>query len=80
MNLRHIHQYELGIDIFILVVKFGTCANLILTDPIEEKSLIDIVKKTLPRLYLFKRRKIIIESSQGSFIYKLKRQTTIFIN
>lgn len=44
MNLRHIHQYELGIDIFILVVKFGTCANLILTDPIEEKSLIDIVK------------------------------------
>lgn len=45
MNLRHIHQYELGIDIFILVVKFVTCANLILTDPIEEKSLIDIVKK-----------------------------------
>lgn len=79
MNLRHIHQYELGIDIFILVVKFGTCANLILTDPVEEKSLIDILK-TFPRLSLFKRRKIIIESSQGSFIYKLKRQTTIFIN
>lgn len=79
MNLRHIHQYELGIDIFILVVKFGTCANLILTDPVEEKSLIDILK-TFPRLSLSKRRKIIIESSQGSFIYKLKRQTTIFVN
>lgn len=52
---------------------------LILTDSIEEKSLINIVK-TLPRLSLFKRRKIVIDSSQDSFIYKLKRQTTIFVN
>lgn len=66
MNLRHIHQYELGIDIFILVLLLSLVlvyANLILTDPIEEKSLIDIIK-ILPRLSLLKRRKIIIESSQ----------------
>lgn len=66
MNLRHIHQYELGIDIFILVLLLSLVlvyANLILTDPIEEKSLIDIIK-ILPRLSLLKRRKIITESSQ----------------
>lgn len=66
MNLRHIHQYELGIDIFILALLLSLVlvyANLILTDPIEEKSLIDIIK-ILPRLSLLKRRKIITESSQ----------------